>query len=90
MQFLGNWWFGVAGLPAEDHLDSHRRDGLIGVVDDGDRKAVEPGVIFNECFAYLNVCFLLRLDAGNAYRLHAKRLPDYNPVRLLTLSPAIS
>jgi hypothetical protein len=88
MQFHGKWWPGVAGLSAEDHVDGHSSDGLIVVVGDGDREAVEPVVIVIEWFAYLNVLFVLRLNGDNSYRLHGPRLSNYSPVLLLSLTTA--
>lgn len=52
---------GVTGLSAEHYRDSHRGNGLAIVVMDGDCEAVEPIVICNEGFPYLEVSFRLVL-----------------------------
>ena len=80
----------VAGLSAEDHRDGHYNDGLMIVINDFDREAVQPVVVFLECFAYLNVCFVFRLNSENLYWLRRPGLPDYNPIWLLTIGAAIS
>jgi hypothetical protein len=82
MKVFRNWRPIVAGLPSENHFDSHSSDDFVRVVYDNHLKSVEPVVVIIEWFADFDVCLFLILDSDNFDRLYAPRLPCHGSILL--------
>src|SRR6266404_3163 len=82
IQRPGKWRSHVTWISPEDHVDDHRRDGLVIVVDDRNRKPSEPVIIVVECFTDFDVRFFRGFSGDDFHWFYAPRLSSYGALSL--------